>query len=83
MIVNKKRLNILVVIGLLIIISGLVIKIVIDEKKIKEHESTIELKNELIRQQGNTIVKLRAENDALWDNYYMNATNYEGYEYYE
>lgn len=27
--------------------------------------------------------KLKAENDSLWDNYYMNVTNQEGYEYYE
>lgn len=27
--------------------------------------------------------KTEAENQYLWDNYYMNASNYEGYEYYE
>ena len=27
--------------------------------------------------------KLTKENEALWDNYYMNVSNYEGYEYYE
>lgn len=26
---------------------------------------------------------LEAENKSLWDNYYMNVTNQEGYEYYE
>lgn len=27
--------------------------------------------------------KLKEENNSLWDNYYMNVTNKEGYEYYE
>ena len=27
--------------------------------------------------------KLKEENDSLWNNYYMNVTNQEGYEYYE
>lgn len=79
---SKKIAHILAIIGILLIVSGLVITIVIDENKIKEFESTIELKDELIEQQGRTIVKLRAENDALWDNYYMNVSEYDG-EYYE
>lgn len=29
------------------------------------------------------VMKLEAENKSLWDNYYMNVTNQEGYEYYE
>lgn len=79
---SKKIAHILAIIGILLIVSGLVITIVIDENKIKEFESTIELKDELIEQQGRTIVKLRAENEALWDNYYMNVSEYDG-EYYE
>lgn len=79
---SKKIAHIIAIIGILLIVSGLVITIVIDENKIKEFESTIELKDELIEQQGRTIVKLRAENDALWDNYYMNVSEYDG-EYYE
>ena len=79
---SKKIAHILAIIGILLIVSGLVITIVIDENKIKEFESTIELKDELIEQQGRTIIKLRAENEALWDNYYMNASEYDG-EYYE
>ena len=79
---SKKIAHILAIIGIILIVSGLVITIVIDENKIKECESTIELKDELIEQQGRTIVKLRAENEALWDNYYMNVSEYDG-EYYE
>jgi hypothetical protein len=79
---SKKIAHIIAIIGILLIVSGLVITIVIDENKIKEFESTIELKDELIEQQGRTIVKLRAENEALWDNYYMNVSEYDG-EYYE
>lgn len=40
----------------------------LNKKLIKEHKKN---------------VKLKSENDALWDNYYMNVNNYEGYEYYE
>lgn len=28
-------------------------------------------------------IKLDEENQSLWDNYYMNVSNQEGYEYYE
>ena len=79
---SKKTINILILIVLLLITIGLFTVIVIDEKKIKEYKSTIEVKDELIEQQGRTIVKLRSENDALWDNYYMNVSEYDG-EYYE
>lgn len=79
---SKKTINILIIIVLLLITIGLFTVIVIDEKKIKEYKSTIEVKDELIEQQGRTIVKLRSENDALWDNYYMNVSEYDG-EYYE
>lgn len=79
---SKKTINILIIIVLLLITIGLFTIIVIDEKKIKEYESTIEAKDELIEQQGRTIIKLRTENEALWDNYYMNVSEYDG-EYYE
>ncbi len=79
---SKKIAHIIAIIGIILFVSGLVITIVKDKNKIKECESTIELKDELIEQQGRTIIKLRAENEALWDNYYMNASEYDG-EYYE
>lgn len=79
---SKKIAHILAIIGIILIVSGLVITIVKDKNKIKECESPIELKDELIEQQGRTIIKLSAENEALWDNYYMNASEYDG-EYYE
>lgn len=79
---SKNTTNILIIIVLLLITIGLFTIIVIDEKKIKEYESTIDVKDELIDQQGRTIIKLRAENESLWDNYYMNVSEYDG-EYYE
>ena len=51
----------------------------------KNNELIIKEENneQFIINQAEEINKLRAENEALWNNYYMNITNYEGYEYYE
>lgn len=73
---SKKIAYILFVAGLLLIITGLVLQVYKDKKEIDK-------KQQLITNQAQEIIKLRAENEALWDNYYMNVTNYEGYEYYE
>lgn len=43
---------------------------------------TVERQEELIYKQTDEINKLKAENDSLWSNYYMNVSDYEG-EYYE
>ena len=73
---SKKIAYILFVAGLLLIIAGLVLQVYKDKKEIDK-------KQQLITNQAQEIIKLRTENEALWDNYYMNVTNYEGYEYYE
>lgn len=43
---------------------------------------TVERQEKLIYKQTEEINKLKAENDSLWSNYYMNLSDYEG-EYYE
>ena len=73
---SKKIAYILFALGLILILSGLILQIHKDNQIIKD-------KDILIDKQAQEINKLRAENEALWDNYYMNVTNYEGYEYYE
>ena len=72
----KKVGYILFALGLILILSGLILQIHKDNQIIKD-------KDILIDKQAQEINKLHAENEALWDNYYMNVTNYEGYEYYE
>lgn len=83
---TKRLAQILSVIGLVLIITGLIATIIVNERDnqlvINDYKKQIEAKNELIEQQGRTIIKLRSENEALWDNYYMNVSEYDG-EYYE
>lgn len=83
---TKRLAQILAVIGLVLIITGLIATIIVNERDnqlvINDYKKQIEAKNELIEQQGRTIIKLRSENEALWDNYYMNVSEYDG-EYYE
>lgn len=73
---SKKLVYILLVGALILIIIGLITQIYKCNQIITE-------KDELIDSQAQELIKLRIENEALWDNYYMNASNYEGYEYYE
>lgn len=73
---SKKIAYVLLVTGLILIFAGLILQIHKDNQIIKDKDS-------LIDKQAQEINKLNAENEALWDNYYMNASNYEGYEYYE
>lgn len=83
---TKRLAQILSVIGLVLIITGLIATIIVNERDnqlvINDYKKQIEAKDELIEQQGRTIIKLRSENEALWDNYYMNVSEYDG-EYYE
>ena len=83
---TKRLARILAVIGLVLIITGLIATIIVNERDnqliINDYKKQIEAKDELIEQQGRTIIKLRSENEALWDNYYMNVSEYDG-EYYE
>ena len=72
----KKVGYILFVLGLLLIFTGLILQIHNDKEIIKEKDAQID-------NLAKEVNKLNAENQALWDNYYMNVTNYEGYEYYE
>lgn len=78
---TKKLAHILLIfIGLVLIITGLIAQIIVDNRDnqliINDYKKQIEAKDELIEQQGITIIKLRSENEALWDNYYMNVSEY-------
>ena len=73
---SKKLVYILLVGALILIIIGLITQVYKCNQIITE-------KDQLIDSQAQELIKLRIENEALWDNYYMNASNYEGYEYYE
>lgn len=80
---SKKIAYGLLVTGLILIFAGLILQIHKDNQIIKDKDILIKEKDERIDTLAKEINKLRAENEALWDNYYMNVTNYEGYEYYE
>lgn len=83
---TKKLAHILIFIGLVLIITGLIAQIIVNERDyqlvINDYKKQIKTKDETIQSQGNEIIKLRYENEALWDNYYMNVSEYDG-EYYE
>lgn len=83
---SKKLAHTLIFIGLILIIIGLFATIKVNERDnqliINDYKKQIEKKDEIIKNQGTEIIKLRYENEALWDNYYMNASEYNG-EYYE
>lgn len=63
-------------IGVILIILGLGIQMIQYQKEIDD--LTGQLNKVAIEN-----AKLKEENNSLWDNYYMNVTNQEGYEYYE
>ena len=87
---NTKTGLILFHIGVIIIVSSLLLRI--GELK-RENEEQQELLNVIADQliqcneEVNALygknIKLDEENQSLWDNYYMNVSNQEGYEYYE
>jgi len=83
---TKRLAQILAVIGLVLIITGLIATIIVNERDnqlvINDYKKQIKAKDETIQSQGREIIKLRYENEALWDNYYMNVSEYDG-EYYE
>ncbi len=83
---SKKLAHTLIFIGLILIIIGLFATIKVNERDnqliINDYKKQIEKKDEIIKNQGTEIIKLRYENESLWDNYYMNASEYNG-EYYE
>lgn len=71
-----KVVNLLISIGFILIMIG-----VIYEKN--EMINKIEELNNRIDQLSIKNIQCEEENKNLWDNYYMNSTNYEGYVYYE
>lgn len=71
----KKVAKIIAIIGIVLIISGLIIEIVILNNKLKDTKNTLDT-------QLSENLKLKYENEALWENYYMNVSEYGG-EYYE
>lgn len=75
---NKYKLVlILSAIGVAMIILGM--GIWINDLGNKCDDLEIKLKDEQVKN-----VKLQLENDALWNNYYLNVSDYNGeYEYYE
>ena len=83
---TKKIAYKLIFIGLVLIITGLIAQIIVDSRDnrliINDYKKQIAEKDEIIMQQGDEIIRLRYENEALWDNYYMNVSEYDG-EYYE
>lgn len=71
----KKVAKIIAIIGIVLIFSGLIIEIIILNNKLKDTKDTLNT-------QLSENIKLKSENEALWDNYYMNVSEYGG-EYYE
>lgn len=63
-------------IGVILIILGLGIQMI-------QYQERIDDLTDLLNRVATENTKLKAENESLWDNYYMNVTNQEGYEYYE
>lgn len=69
------KFQVIAIIGIVLIAAGMVIN-----QEILIHR--IEELNERVDQLATENIKLKEENNSLWDNYYMNASNYDG-EYYE
>ena len=63
-------------IGVILIMIGLGVQII-------QYQKEIEVLTGQLNKVATENVKLKEENNSLWDNYYMNVTNQEGYEYYE
>lgn len=70
---NKAR--IIATIGAIFIIIGLGIQII-------QYQSEIDNLTDKLDKAYTQIIKLEEENNSLWDNYYMNVSEYDG-EYYE
>lgn len=84
-------------IGVILIILGLGIQMIQYQKEITELKELVDIQaTQIIEcneeenglygaylQLEEKVMVLEAENKSLWNNYYMNVTNQEGYEYYE
>lgn len=77
------KVKILAITGIAMIIAGLIIQITQDQQKINKQKEEIKNLKERLDQSLIRLFRTEEENQALWDNYYMNVTNQEGYEYYE
>lgn len=89
-ILNKKTALIIFNVGVVLIVIGLILEINVLASKIKDQQELIDIQASQIIQcneEENALygeyLKLEEENMALWNNYYMNVTNKDGYEYYE
>lgn len=78
----RKVAKIIALIGLLLIISGLIVKIVVLNNKNKELNTQLMEKTDTLESCNIRLIQYQVENEALWDNYYMNTSEYGG-EYYE
>lgn len=78
----KKTVKILFIIGILLIFAGLIAQIIILDNKNKRLNDQLTETKDILDKQVIENLKLQYENEALWDNYYMNASEYGG-EYYE
>ena len=76
---TKKTVCSLIIVSLILIIIGLIVQIISNRQYYKKQ---LEEKDRVIQLQGQELGKLKTENEALWDNYYMNVSEYDG-EYYE
>lgn len=70
------KIKIIAVAGVILIAIGMTLQMIQYQKEINDLNERLD--NALIE-----IDRLEAENESLWDNYYMNVTNQEGYEYFE
>lgn len=77
------KVRILATTGVVMIIAGLILQITQDQQKIINQKEEIKNLNERLDQTLIKLFRTEEENQNLWDNYYMNVTNKEGYEYYE
>lgn len=78
----KKVAKIIAIIGLVLIISGLIIEIIVLNNKNKELNTQLMKKTDSLESCNIRLIQYQAENEALWENYYMNVSEYRG-EYYE
>ena len=72
----KSRIERIILVLLILVTVGLAV----DNYRLRNRLDDAEKK---IQEQVAELIKVKQENDVLWDNYYMNIGNYEGYEYYE
>lgn len=78
-----KKINIMLLTIISIATISVLICNIILTKELINTKNKLNDKENIIKELANENIKLKYENESLWDNYYMNATNYEGYEYYE